>query len=38
MPQLDQKTVLFEQTAIPRAVAQLAIPTIFSCDGHLQSG
>lgn len=30
MPQLDQKTVLFEQTAIPRAVAQLAIPTIFS--------
>ena len=30
MPQLDQKTVLFEQTAIPRAVAQLAIPTILS--------
>ena len=30
MPQLDQKAVLFEQTAIPRAVAQLAIPTILS--------
>lgn len=30
MPQLDQKTVLFEQTAIPRTVAQLAIPTILS--------
>lgn len=30
MPQLDQKAVLFEQTAIPRAVAQLVIPTILS--------
>ena len=26
----NQKTVLFEQTPIPRAVAQLAVPTICS--------
>ncbi len=30
MEQSDSKTILFEQTPIPRAVAQLAIPTILS--------
>ena len=30
MEHLDEKTILFEQTAIPRAVAKLAIPTILS--------
>ena len=30
MQQLDQKTILFEQTPIPKAVFQLAVPTILS--------
>ena len=30
MEQLDKKTILFEQTPVPKAVAQLAVPTILS--------
>ena len=30
MQQINQKTVLFEQTPIPKAVFQLAVPTILS--------
>ena len=30
MEQLDKKTILFEQTPVPKAVAQLAVPTVFS--------
>ena len=28
--QTDSKVVLFEQTPIPKAVAQLAVPTVLS--------
>ena len=30
MEQLDKKTILFEQTPVPKAVAQLAVPTVLS--------
>ncbi len=35
--QTDSKVVLFEQTPIPKAVAQLAVPTVLSAGyGNLQ--
>ena len=30
MEQMDKKTILFEQTPVPKAVAQLAVPTVLS--------